>query len=228
MSLLSWFETRQTEARRTRGRSRHWVRPFSLHTTPANRNCRGLGHLAIQYSKAMGFKTVAVSTTGSKKDLALQLGADIFIDESTQDAVEELKKLGGADVVVGTAPSSTATMKMVDALAFQGTLLVLSLPAEPVPFLPSTPHLLPRTSSVYSRGDAQSLWSRSATRSPAPSLVRRKTVARPSSSPGNTTSGASYRSSRSRRRRRHSSTVRRRASGLSLFHEHCNVYFNPC
>lgn len=96
----------------------------------------GLGHLAIQYSKAMGYRTVAISSSSSKKELSLRLGADVYIDESTQDAVEELQKLGGADMIVSTAPTSAGAWKMLGGLAFEGKLVVVSLPTDVAPLSP--------------------------------------------------------------------------------------------
>ena len=84
----------------------------------------------------MGFKTVAISSSASKRDISLQLGADVFIDESTQDVVAELQKLGGADVIATTVPSAEAILKMIDGLAYEGKLLVLSLPLDSAPFQP--------------------------------------------------------------------------------------------
>jgi D-arabinose 1-dehydrogenase-like Zn-dependent alcohol dehydrogenase len=84
----------------------------------------------------MGFKTIAISTSASKKDISLKLGADIFIDESSQDASAELQKLGGVDVIVTTAPKAEAVVKMIGGLGFEGKLLVLSLPLDTATFAP--------------------------------------------------------------------------------------------
>ena len=62
----------------------------------------------------MGFRTVAISSSAAKKDIALTLGADIFLDSSSQNVIEELQKLGGADVIVSTAPNAEAVMKMLN------------------------------------------------------------------------------------------------------------------
>lgn len=67
----------------------------------------GLGHLAIQYAKKMGFKTVAISRGVDKKELAEKLGANIFIATENVDVGEELKKLGGAKVILVTAPRTS-------------------------------------------------------------------------------------------------------------------------
>jgi D-arabinose 1-dehydrogenase-like Zn-dependent alcohol dehydrogenase len=97
-------------------------------------DARGLGHLAVQYSKALGYRTVAISSSAGKRDLALSLGADEYIDESAQNAVEELQKLGGADVIVCTAPSTESTLRMVQGLAFEGKLLAISMPLDAAQF----------------------------------------------------------------------------------------------
>ena len=69
----------------------------------------GLGHLALQFSSAMGFRTIALSFDGSKEALARQLGADAFVDGSRVNQAQELQKLGGVKVVVSTAPNAAAT-----------------------------------------------------------------------------------------------------------------------
>lgn len=84
----------------------------------------------------MGYRTVAISSGGAKRELALRLGADVYIDESTQSATDELAKLGGADVILSTAPSSAAVLAMLPGLAFEGRLLAVSLPADTAPFSP--------------------------------------------------------------------------------------------
>ncbi|PCH37038.1 GroES-like protein [Wolfiporia cocos MD-104 SS10] len=87
----------------------------------------GLGHLGIQFAKAMGYRTVALSSSGSKKQLALALGADAFLDGSTADQVAELKKIGNVRVIMCTAPNADIMRDMIPALAPRGTLLVLAL-----------------------------------------------------------------------------------------------------
>lgn len=85
----------------------------------------------------MGFRTIAISSSAAKKDLALELGAHIFIDESKQDTVQELQKVGGADAIVATAPSAAAMLKLIPGLAYGGKLLILGLPDDSVSFMPS-------------------------------------------------------------------------------------------
>jgi alcohol dehydrogenase/propanol-preferring alcohol dehydrogenase len=84
----------------------------------------GLGHLGVQVARKMGYETVAISTGSAKEAEAKQLGAHHYIDTSKQNASEELKKLGGARAIIGTAYDSAALSKLVDGLGFEGELLV--------------------------------------------------------------------------------------------------------
>jgi D-arabinose 1-dehydrogenase-like Zn-dependent alcohol dehydrogenase len=92
----------------------------------------GLGHLGVQYARQMGFETVAINRGTDKEPLARQLGAHHYIDALAHDAVTELQKLGGARVILATAPNAQAISALVDGLAPSGTLLVPAAPAEPL------------------------------------------------------------------------------------------------
>jgi len=92
----------------------------------------GLGHLGVQYARRMGFNTVAINRGRDKEDLSRQLGAQHYIDATAQDVVAELQKLGGASVILATAPSAQAISGLVDGLAPSGKLLVPAAPAEPL------------------------------------------------------------------------------------------------
>jgi len=87
----------------------------------------GLGHLAVQYSRKMGYKTVALSSSASKKDLAEKLGAHVYLDGSKVDQAEELNKMGGAKVIMCTAPSGEIVSKLIPGLTARGTLLLLAV-----------------------------------------------------------------------------------------------------
>lgn len=91
----------------------------------------GLGHLALQFSKAMGFRTVALSSSPAKREVAFQLGASEYIDGSKVNQVEALQELGGAKVIVCTAPNPEAIQDLLGGLQVGGQLLVLALPEEP-------------------------------------------------------------------------------------------------
>jgi len=92
----------------------------------------GLGHLAVQYARQMGFETVAINRGNDKASLARQLGAHHYIDAIAQDAVTELQKLGGARVILATAPNAPAISALIDGLSPSGILLVPAAPAEPL------------------------------------------------------------------------------------------------
>ena len=92
----------------------------------------GLGHLGIQYARQMGFETVAINRGNDKEPLARQLGAHHYIDATAMDVVAELQKLGGANVILATAPNAQAISGLVDGLAPSGKLLVPAAPLEPL------------------------------------------------------------------------------------------------
>lgn len=92
----------------------------------------GLGHLGIQYASQAGFETVAVSRGTEKRDLALELGADRYVDSESEDPGTALAELGGARVVLATAPSADAIESMVGALGDNGELLAVGIPGEPI------------------------------------------------------------------------------------------------
>jgi D-arabinose 1-dehydrogenase-like Zn-dependent alcohol dehydrogenase len=92
----------------------------------------GLGHLGVQYARQMGFKTVALGRGKDKEPLAKKLGAHHYIDSGTGEAAAELQKLGGAQVILATAPNAQAISALVDGLSADGKLLVPAAPAEPL------------------------------------------------------------------------------------------------
>jgi D-arabinose 1-dehydrogenase-like Zn-dependent alcohol dehydrogenase len=85
----------------------------------------GLGHLGIQYARQMGFRTVAVGRGKDKEPLARKLGAHEYVDTAVGAPAEALQKLGGAQVILATAPDSKSISALVDGLAGNGTLLVV-------------------------------------------------------------------------------------------------------
>lgn len=92
----------------------------------------GLGHLGVQYARRMGFKTVAINRGNDKEPLARELGAHDYIDATATDVVTELQKMGGASVILATAPNAQAISSLVDGLAPDGKLLVPAAPVEPL------------------------------------------------------------------------------------------------
>nr|WP_254538054.1 alcohol dehydrogenase [Halomarina sp. BCD28] len=92
----------------------------------------GLGHLGVQYASRAGFETVALSRGTEKRDLALDLGADHYVDTESEDPAEALTELGGASVVLATAPSADAIESVVGGLGDNGELVAVGVPGEPV------------------------------------------------------------------------------------------------
>ncbi|MEY2574926.1 MAG: hypothetical protein QOF80_413 [Verrucomicrobiota bacterium] len=96
----------------------------------------GLGHLGIQFANKFGYKVAAIGRGSDKAALAKKLGAALYIDSKSTNAVEELKKLGGARVILATAPSSKAMSELIDGLGPNGKLVVVGAAAEPIEVTP--------------------------------------------------------------------------------------------
>lgn len=86
----------------------------------------GLGHLGLQYVRKMGYRTVALSSSDKKKDFAYKLGATDYVDGSKEDHGEALQKIGGAALVVVTAPNPEIIPSLLNGLGAGGKLLVLA------------------------------------------------------------------------------------------------------
>jgi len=100
--------------------------------TVAVQGIGGLGHLGLQYAAKMGFRTVAISRGADKEALARQLGAHEYVDTDVSSAAEGLQKLGGADLVLATAPNAEAMASTVGGLKSRGKLLIIAAPQGPV------------------------------------------------------------------------------------------------
>lgn len=96
----------------------------------------GLGHLGIQYARQMGLHTLAIGRGGDKAVLAKKLGAHEYIDTAAGNAAEAMQKLGGADLILATAPESKAISALVDGLGPNGKLLVIGASFEPLSISP--------------------------------------------------------------------------------------------
>jgi D-arabinose 1-dehydrogenase-like Zn-dependent alcohol dehydrogenase len=86
----------------------------------------GLGHLAVQYAVKLGFRTVVLSRGKEKEELAYKLGAHIYIDTDTGDAAKRLLKLGGARVILCTAPSGKAISDLIPGLGRNGQAIIIT------------------------------------------------------------------------------------------------------
>jgi D-arabinose 1-dehydrogenase-like Zn-dependent alcohol dehydrogenase len=96
----------------------------------------GLGHLGIQFASKFGYKVAAVGRGPENAALAKKLGASAYIDSQATNAAAELQKLGGAQVILATAPSSKAMSELIDGLGPNGKLLVVGAGTEPIEATP--------------------------------------------------------------------------------------------
>jgi D-arabinose 1-dehydrogenase-like Zn-dependent alcohol dehydrogenase len=92
----------------------------------------GLGHLGIQFAYKMGFKTIALARGKEEEELVKRLGAVQYIDNRSQNSVEELNKLGGAKVILATAPSGKAMSQILGGLAVGGKIVIIGASDEPI------------------------------------------------------------------------------------------------
>ncbi len=96
----------------------------------------GLGHLGVQFARAMGFETIAIARGTGKEADARKLGAHHYIDSTSGDVAAALQALGGATVVLGTAGNSAAMADTVGGLLPQGELITIGVTADPLPISP--------------------------------------------------------------------------------------------
>jgi D-arabinose 1-dehydrogenase-like Zn-dependent alcohol dehydrogenase len=96
----------------------------------------GLGHLGIQFANKFGYKVAAVGRGPENADLAKNLGASAYIDSQATNAAQALQKLGGAQVILATAPSSKAMSELIDGLGPNGKLVVIGATFEPIEVSP--------------------------------------------------------------------------------------------
>ncbi len=92
----------------------------------------GLGHLGIQFANKFGYQVAGISRGKDSEALAKKLGAHVYIDSSATNAAEELKKLGGARVILSTAPSGKAMSSLLDGLGANGRMLVIGVGPDPI------------------------------------------------------------------------------------------------
>ena len=96
----------------------------------------GLGHLGIQFANKFGYKVAAVGRGSESAALAKKLGASVYIDDKSTNAAEALQQLGGAQVILATAPSSKAMTELIDGLAPNGKLMVIGVTTDPIEVTP--------------------------------------------------------------------------------------------
>src|SRR5712671_2282249 len=96
----------------------------------------GLGHLGIQFASKFGYKVAAIGRGPENAALARKLGAHVYIDSKATNAAEELQKLGGAQVILATAPNSKAMSELTGGLGLNGKLVIVGAPSEPIEVSP--------------------------------------------------------------------------------------------
>jgi D-arabinose 1-dehydrogenase-like Zn-dependent alcohol dehydrogenase len=96
----------------------------------------GLGHLGIQFGNKFGYKVAAIGRGAEDAALAKKLGASVYIDSAATNAAEALKKMGGAQVILATAPSSKAMSELIDGLGTNGKLMVIGATFDPIEVAP--------------------------------------------------------------------------------------------
>lgn len=106
----------------------------------------GLGHLGIQFAQKFGYRTVAIGRSPENASLAKKLGAGEYIDSQATNASQALQKLGGARVILATAPSSKAMSELIDGLGPNGKLVVVGASSDPIEATPI--QLIPGSRSI--------------------------------------------------------------------------------
>jgi D-arabinose 1-dehydrogenase-like Zn-dependent alcohol dehydrogenase len=96
----------------------------------------GLGHLGVQFANKFGYKVAAIGRGSENAGLAKKLGATVYIDSKATNAAEELQKLGGAKVVLATAPNSKAMSELINGLGPNGKLVVIGATFDPIEVAP--------------------------------------------------------------------------------------------
>jgi D-arabinose 1-dehydrogenase-like Zn-dependent alcohol dehydrogenase len=96
----------------------------------------GLGHLGIQYASKFGYNVAAIGRGSENAALTKKLGANVYIDSNATNAAAELQRMGGAQVILSTAPSSKAMSTLIDGLGPNGKIIVLGAAFDPIEVTP--------------------------------------------------------------------------------------------
>jgi D-arabinose 1-dehydrogenase-like Zn-dependent alcohol dehydrogenase len=92
----------------------------------------GLGHLGIQFASKFRYEVAAIGRGSENAALAKKLGANVYIDSKATNAAEALQKMGGAQVILATDPSSKAMSDLIDGLGPNGKLIVVGATFDPI------------------------------------------------------------------------------------------------
>jgi D-arabinose 1-dehydrogenase-like Zn-dependent alcohol dehydrogenase len=96
----------------------------------------GLGHLGIQFASKFGYNVAAIGRGPETGPLARKLGASLYIDSQATNPAEALQSLGGATVILATAPSAKAMSALIDGLGPNGKLIVIGASPDPIEVTP--------------------------------------------------------------------------------------------
>jgi D-arabinose 1-dehydrogenase-like Zn-dependent alcohol dehydrogenase len=96
----------------------------------------GLGHLGIQFANKFGYRVAAVGRGPENAALAKKLGAHVYVDSRATKPAEELQKLGGAKVILATAPNAKSMSELFNGLSTQGQMIVVGASMEPIEVTP--------------------------------------------------------------------------------------------
>ena len=112
----------------------------------------GLGHLGIQFGNKFGYKVAAIGRGSENASLAKKLGASVYIDSKATKPAEALQKLGGAQVILATAPNSKAMSELIDGLGPNGRLMVIGATFDPIEVTPAQLIIGSRTIQGWAAG----------------------------------------------------------------------------
>ena len=97
----------------------------------------GLGHLGVQFANKCGYNVAAIGRGPENATLAKKLGAHVYIDSQATNAAQELQKLGGARVILATAPSSKSMTELIGGLGPNGKLMVIGAGPDAIEVIPA-------------------------------------------------------------------------------------------
>jgi propanol-preferring alcohol dehydrogenase len=97
----------------------------------------GLGHLATQWASRLGMRVCVLSRGQAKQTLARSLGAHYFIDTDAQNGAKALAALGGAGLILCTAPNSAAIAELTQGLGHNGEMVIITFVGEPLILSPN-------------------------------------------------------------------------------------------
>lgn len=92
----------------------------------------GLGHMAVQYARRMGFRVIAIGRGTDIEADARKLGAHAYIDTETQDAAKALLGMGGASAIIATIGAAAIVSPLLAGLAPGGRLVMLGTGKDPL------------------------------------------------------------------------------------------------